>query len=311
MPLPVMLFTRTYHGMLGGHLKVFDYLRHAAASQLFEPVLYLSPESTMMPAQHLVPETIRIVREPIDAPAYFIAGLNWRMLDERGVNLSGKAIVNLIQGLRHAMPGDPRRAFLSRPAMRICVSRAVEQALRKTHLAAGEVITIPNGVDTEYLARFAVETKRPGVFIGGLKNPPVAQALASSLQNNGISVDLCVKLIPREEFLTRMALQKIAVLLPHPYEGFFLPALEAMAMGCVPVLPHCEGAAEFCIDGETCITVTGTPEALHGAVERILNDGERQAQIVRRASLKAAEHSLARECELFTGVLQRLGNPHK
>jgi glycosyltransferase involved in cell wall biosynthesis len=311
MPLPVMLFTRTYHGMLGGHLKVFDYLRHVAASGLFEPVLFLSPESTMTPPRDLVPEAIRIVREPIDAQAYFIAGFNWRMLDERGVNLSGKTVVNLIQGLRHAMPGDPRGAYLSRPAMRICVSQAAEQALRKTQLVAGELITIPNGIDLEYLARFAVKEKRPGVFVGGLKNPAVAQALGQTLQSKGVGVDVCLDLVAREEFLTRMGRQKIAVLLPHPFEGFFLPALEAMAMGCVPVLPHCEGAAAFCIDGETCLTTTSTAESLQSAVERLLNDSRLQARIVRGASMKAAEHSLARERELFTGVLRRLGNPER
>ena len=78
-----MLFIRDYNRMLGGHLKVFDYANHVAASGLFDPVLYLTPESTAQPPSALLPSEIRIVRDVVSADAYFVAGFNWEILDRQ------------------------------------------------------------------------------------------------------------------------------------------------------------------------------------------------------------------------------------
>ena len=140
-----MLFVRTYHGMLGGHLKVFEYMHHVRASGLFDPVLYLTPDSTQSPREWL-PQDTPIFERPIDADAYFVGGFNWRILDGAGVDVSRKLVVNLLQGLRHGAAGDPRQAYLSRPALRICVSPAVYESVRESGLCNGPIAMIRNGI---------------------------------------------------------------------------------------------------------------------------------------------------------------------
>ena len=297
-----MLFVRTYNGMLGGHLKVFDYLHHVAASDIFEPVLYLTPESTASPAEYL-PDVVRTVRTPIEADAYFVAGFNWRILDEAGVNLAERPVVNLIQGLRHALPGDPRGAYLPRPALRVCVSPAVFAAVEATGLANGPLVSIPNGIDLQSLAAFKT-AKRDCVFIAAAKNPQLAHELAQLLARDSIAADVSYELIEREAFLARMAACAIAVTLPAPDEGFLLPALEAMALECAVVLPQCEGAASYAIDGKTCLSPQYSAQALAACVRLLRANSALAAGLRHAATLMAAEHSLQREREQFIGALR-------
>lgn len=300
--LPRMLFVRTYNGLLGGHLKVFDYLKHVAASGLFEPVLFLTPDSTASP-QEFLPEGVRTVRSPVEADAYFVAGFNWRILDEAGVNLAERPVVNLIQGLRHASPGDPRGAYLPRPALRICVSPSVFAAVEATGLTNGPLVSIPNGIDLQFLTAFKT-AKRDCVFIAGAKNPQLAHELAQLLARDSIASDVSDELIERKAFLARMASCAIAVALPAPDEGFFLPALEAMALECAVVLPQCEGAASYAIDGKTCLSPQYSAQALAACVRLLRANSALAAGLRHAAKLIAAEHSLQREREQFISALR-------
>lgn len=299
-----MLFVRTYRGMLGGHLKVFDYLRHVAASGLYTPVLWVTDASTEMPPAELLPDDLRIVRAPIDADAYFVGGMNWEIFDGAGVTCAGKPVVNLLQGLRHGAPGDPRLAFLARPALRVCVSEAVERAVRETGVANGPVVAISNGIDLAAVAAFRADRARDRVFIAGAKDAPLAHAVASRLQVLGIETDLLVTLVERSEFLRRLGASRAAVLLPLDVEGFYLPALEAMALGATVVMPPCEGSASFCRDGETCAIAPRDANALARTAAALLADPARCERIARDARAMAARHSLERERAHFVEALR-------
>ena len=298
-----MLFVRTYHGMLGGHLKVFDYMHHVRALGAFEPVLYLTPNSTQSPREWL-PSGTAILDRPVDAHAYFVAGFNWNLLDEAGVDLSGKPVVNLLQGLRHGIAGDPRTAFLSRPALRICVSPPVERAVRATGLANGPIATIRNGIDTAQLAAFGASARDPRVFIAGIKDPDAARQIAAALQSRGVPYDLCVESLPREPFLRRMAACRVALTLPDPHEGFFLPPLEAMAMGCAVVLPHCPGASSYCIDGQTCLSPPPGIEAAANAAALLHEDAALRERLRAGAADAVRRHSLENERAEFGAALR-------
>lgn len=298
-----MLFVRTYHGMLGGHLKVFEYMHHVHASGLFEPILYLTPESTQSPREWL-PQGTTIVDRPVDADAYFIGGFNWRLLDQAGVDLHAKPVVNLLQGLRHAAAGDARREFLSRPALRICVSPAVYDGVRESGLANGPLVMIRNGIDLEYLARMRAPVKRRCAFIAGSKQPQAAQGLAADLAAHGIDSEVCVEIVPRDVFLSRMSGCDIVVALPDPQEGFFLPPLEAMAMGCAVVLPHCPGASSYAHDRRTCLSPPFEIGSIAGAVAELRGDDELLARIRDAGTEVALQHSLGRERAEFTAALR-------
>ncbi|HEY0798495.1 MAG TPA: hypothetical protein VGD50_05055, partial [Candidatus Baltobacteraceae bacterium] len=225
------LFVRRYGGVLGGHVKVFDYARHIIASRLFETLLYVVPGSGVID-EGLVPAEMRRVQELGDADLFFVGGLDWEQLDRAGVAWQRRPVVNLIQGFRHVVPGDPRHAFFSRPALRICVSNRLFEAVVATGLANGPVAAIENGVDLPLL-ECAGPKREPSIFIAGGKNATLAFALAARLRSYGLRVDVQTEYEPRVVFLNRLRASTIAVLLPHEQEGFFLPALEAMALGCV------------------------------------------------------------------------------
>lgn len=298
-----MLFVRTYQGMLGGHLKVFEYLHHVRASGLFEPVLYLTQNSTQSPLEWL-PEGTEIVNRPIDAHAYFVGGFNWRLLDEAGVDLSGKPVINLLQGLRHGAAGDSRQVFLSRAALRICVSPAVYESVLKTGLANGPLVTIPNGVDVTALAGAAPKNKARRVFIAGVKNVPAARNLAYELERRGVSYDLSQEMLARSEFLSRMGTCDIVVALPDPLEGFFLPPLEAMAMGCAVVLPQCPGASSYAVHRKTCLAPDFETCEVANAVEELRADEALRTRLQAAGRAMAGEHSLDRERNAFISALR-------
>ena len=297
-----VLFVRHLLTFSGGHLKVFDYLGHAASAEWLEPRLYLAPGSDEVLAGSLTPAGVARAPALAEADLYFVAGLDWALFDEAGIDLARAPVVNLIQHVWHAHEGNPRRQYLSRPALRICVSPEVAAAIAP--LANGPVLTIPNGVDLDRLAAVAA-TPAPRVFIGGLKNPGEAAACAAALTAAGVEVDLCIEPIAREAYLARMGASQVSVLLPNPLEGFYLPALEAMALGSVPVVPDCVGARSFCLEEVNCRVPTYRTEAICVAAAGLLRDEAALRRLRLAGSATAEGHSLQGEREQALDAYRR------
>lgn len=295
-----MLFTRHYPGVLGGIMKVFDYVGHVRASGRFEPVLHLRPGS--LDPRPFLPPDIRIVADPVGADAYFVAGLDWRVLDEAGIDTAERPVINLLQGFRHLDRRDALHAYFERRALRICVSEPLARAVLAEGRANGPVVAVPNGVDLDALAPFA-RASRERVFIAGLKNAALAFDVAELLRD--ADVDLCVERVSREVFLRRMAACAVTVALPFPFEGFYLPALEAMALGSAVVLSYACGPASYCIDGKNALVVAGDAAAIAAAVRLLLRDRKRR-DALREAGLRTArQHSLFDERRAFLAALDR------
>ena len=55
--------------------------------------------------------------------------------------------------------------------------------------------------------------------------------------------------VPRDEFLDAMRRARVTLFLPNEEEGFYLPALEGMALGTIVVCPDCVGNRSFCLPG--------------------------------------------------------------
>ena len=64
-----------------------------------------------------------------------------------------------------------------------------------------------------------------------------------------------------------MSRGRLVVLLPLAEEGFYLPALEAMAMGCVVICPDCVGNRAFCVDEVTALVPDHDVAAVEAAVD--------------------------------------------
>ena len=300
-PERVLLFRRDFHGLTGGHLKVRHYFAHAAHSSRFRPRVFFTPESLRGPENpwYGIEPAPCTAGQPESADALIVAGMDWEAMPDP----APVPVINLIQGVRHADPGDPRRTFLSRPATRICVSEEVAEAILATGLVNGPVRVIPNGIDFHDLPAPA-RRREIEVLIAGAKNPEFARALAERLASVGIQADCLSGRLPRPAFLERLARARVAVTLPLAREGFFLPALEAMAVGAVVVCPDCIGNRGFCRDGETALRPRyGLDEVLAATIGAATMSEVAAAAMRAAAAEEVHNHGFEAERSAFLRIL--------
>jgi glycosyltransferase involved in cell wall biosynthesis len=215
-----------------------------------------------------------------------------------------KPVINLVQGIRHADPRNPLFGFLQRPAAGICVSQEVADAITSTGKVNGPVFTTRNGLSTVGFPTPASE-RDIKVLIAGYKHPELAAQLATTFEADGIKVQCLTKQIVRHEYFSLVARASITVFLPYEREGFYLPALEGIALGTFVVCPECIGNRGFCFHEENCLRppydihsiASSCREALarisSGSAMENLDGGFRQVKV----------HSLSEERRLFLEVL--------
>jgi glycosyltransferase involved in cell wall biosynthesis len=141
----------------------------------------------------------------------------------------------------------------------------------------------------EALAKARVE--RPDahlVVVGRLKDGSAVPALIESLGLEG-AIEF-VTGVTDERIVEMYAEAEIAVV-PSLYEGFSLPAVEAMACG-VPVVATTGGALPEVVgpDGDAARTVPpGDPSALAAMLVEVLGDPEQRARLGERGRVRALE----------------------
>ena len=301
----MLLFHRDFRGFTGGHLKVWHYLRHTAESRSFCPRLFLTAASRrdasnpFLAGDHdwLEPSWL-----PERAAALFVAGLDWIAVPDDW----SKPIINLVQGVRHASAGDPRRGFLGRRAVRICVSGEVADAIRSTGEVNGPVITIPNAIDMP-AGVVGRERRRTPLLVAGWKAPARTAVVVGALRTAGHEPEVIASPLPREEFLGRVAAAEVVLFLPLEEEGCFLPALEAFALGSLVVCPDCVGNRQFCRDGDTCLRPDHAPASLVAAVgQAMMMPPIERERMVAAARSEAAARGLDGEKRAFIAILDDL-----
>jgi len=265
--MPRILFHRDFAGYSGGHGKVWDYFRHALALG-WDARVYLT-DASLCDASNpwmQMPERIEPQWMPAECDVLFLAGMDWTALPD--IQRPPRPVINLLQHVRHAWPEHPLSAFLSAPARRICVSQPVADAITATGRVNGPITVIPAALDLpEHLP---APSDTPQILIAGLKAPALAHALAQELRQRGLDVMVLDHALPRAVYLGLVASARVVVTLPHPAEGFYLPALEAMALGVPVVLTDCIGSREYTRDGDNCLLAAADPVALADAAERAL-----------------------------------------
>jgi glycosyltransferase involved in cell wall biosynthesis len=93
--------------------------------------------------------------------------------------------------------------------------------------------------------------------------------------------------------------------LPSRVEGLGLPALEAMACGTTVVVTDNGGSRDYARDGDNCLVVpTGDPEAMAGAVERLLDDDDLRARLAAAGVATAAGYTWERATDALERVLR-------
>ncbi len=297
-----LLFRRDFRSYQGGHGKVWDYYRHTAAHPRWEPNVHFTRESVdaANPWRESAAAGIVPGWSPRQADALFLGGMDWVAWPG---DREDTPVVNLIQHVRHADKGSDVNAFLGRRAIRLCVSDAVADALRACGVR-GPLITIDAALDLAAVGP-ANTGARAGIVIGATKQPALGHGLAAALRVRGNHVTLLDTSIPRHDYLAALACADIAVLLPHAREGFYLPALEAMALGCATVVPDCIGNRAYAQAEVNALVPDYTLEALLAAVAR-LEDEPLRERLRDAGSATAARFSQARERQAFHAVLDDL-----
>jgi hypothetical protein len=300
------LFYRDYPYHTGGQQKVADYFSHLISAAEFRPAIHFSADSVLSPGNpwELLGSPAPVAYAPADYDYMFLAGMDWEQyLPHSHLR---KPVINLIQHVRHADPAQPMYPFLSEPAIRICVSQQVADAILATGRVNGPVYVIANGVDLPALAPVA---KTIDALVLSLKQPQLGAQVAEELRAQGYSVKVVDELIPRGDLLQLMSRSRLGITLPHHTEGFYLPALEAMQYCELALVPDCVGNRSFCVDGLNCfMPVSLDARRIVAAAQNAFTFLQTPDAAAMRAQAKAtvARHSLAAEREQFLAIATRL-----
>lgn len=241
------------------------------------------------------------------ADMLFLGGMDWAVLSEAQRRSPPKPVINLIQHVRHADPNESLYQYLSYRAIRICVSAPVADALTATGRVNGPLFTIPNGIDLAALPPPpAWEARRLDLLIVGIKQPALATEIHQRLKTSGHRVQALTQPLARADFLELLGNARIALLLPNPTEGFYLPALEGFALETLVICPDCIGNRLFCLPGRNCLQ----PDYTLGALLHAARDALHLMPPARYAFLEAArhtarQHSLLEERRSFLDILQQ------
>ncbi len=303
-----VFFFRHYKGFTGGHLKMFDYFNHISFMDDYEPKIYFSPDSLWDEGNPWRDCGNHFLNEwnPHEADLLFLGGMDWYSLPQTERKNWQKPIINLVQHVRHALPGTPLYECLSSHAIRICVSQEVSDSILATGKVNGPVFTIPNGIDFSFInANIQPNgSKEFDLLIVGIKNPNMAKELEIACKKLPITIKCLTEILPRLDFIRAMAASRITALLPNVTEGFYLPALEATALGTIVICPDCIGNRFFCINGVNCIIPNYSLDGIFDAINTVINMKSNELKSIQNSAEATSKlHNIEIERQSFFEIL--------
>jgi len=232
---------------------------------------------------------------------------------------AGPALVNLLYLTRQAhrvicISEDTRRALLSlAPLSQDRVSFIHTGNLLVASAPIPSSITLParfllfvgersgrKGFYQFARAFAAIRDRHPDIVIvcTGVLNPAEVDLLER------LQVAASVQAIPADD-ATLAAMYRNAACLVYPslYEGFGLPAIEAMHYGCPVITTNCGALPEICQDAAVIVD-PDHPEELSAAIDRMLTDPEFAADYRRRGIARASVFSTATMMDRFHQTLK-------
>jgi hypothetical protein len=302
-----LLLVRHFRRPTGGNIKLRDYFLHAAAHPAIEADIWFASGGEAAEGDIWSEVDPRHqVRDPsiADYRLVCVNGKDWPLLP---ADTGSTEVIHFVQHAGYL--DDPvLRGYLARPAHRVCTTRALRDAIAP--VANGSVTFLPIGVADGFFAR-AHRPRDVKVAIVGTKQPAFAVELAERLRALGLApVVVGESWMAHGDMAALFRSTEVLVTLPLPTEGFFLPALEGMAAGCVVVTNDAVGNRGHCVPGETCLQpARGDVDAHVAAVVEALGNADLRRRLVEGGRLAAAPHSMAAERAAFhaflNGVLGR------
>jgi hypothetical protein len=303
-----VLFHRKYRRFHGGHLKVWHYFNHVLSAPGFDARVFFDVDSSWDSTNPWVAARQQVIGSPDDVEpgALFVAGRDWQRLDKLGLLDRELPILNLIQHVRHAEEWSIQARYLGRKAIRLCVSAEVADAVKAAG-SVGPLVIIPNAVDIPPLATAHPHERPTDLLIAGLKQPVLAGRAAERLASPLRTLEVLTDHLPREDFLEAMRRARVTLFLPNEDEGFYLPALEGMALGTLVVCPDCIGNRSFCLPGVNAFRPDYTfDEVIHAAESALALPDQDREMLVAHAGETARRHSPLAERAAFHQVLADL-----
>ncbi len=96
-----------------------------------------------------------------------------------------------------------------------------------------------------------------------------------------------------------------ALLFPSLYEGFGIPPLEAMSLGCPVLASNIAPAIEVCGDAAIYFDPYSTTEMVR-AIKELLGSPERRSEMIARGYSRANQYSWSRSAKLLYDAVERL-----
>ncbi|MDE0192353.1 MAG: sulfotransferase domain-containing protein [Gammaproteobacteria bacterium] len=319
-PTRTVWFHRQYERLTGGQVKHAHYYEHVSRLSGHSRRIVFSGAAghgRLSGERAELWPTTRCERaeawQPERGDVLFLAGTDWRYYDQAGLADRDIPRINLIQGVRHGDVGSERYGYLDRRAVRICVSDEVAQTIGATGRVKGPVFTIRNGTECrpaeiDVGGSVGFDERPEQVTVVGYKRPELTAVLSRCLDERRIPHLTLDRFIDRDEFLGLLGRTRVAVCLPRPEEGFYLPALEAMAAGCTVVTLDGIGNRGFCRHGHNCFLAKADPASVAAAVKEAMRlpVSDRQ-RIHANAAETVRMHSLERERGQFHNLLLDIG----
>lgn len=295
-------------GTNGGHLKVRDCFNHVEHSDKYKPFVFFSKDTRWFdnPGNYWLPFRDEALSEWKILPddVLFFSGKDWEVLSEEERIQPPVPIINIVQP-RHTREDDPRREFLKYPAIRIAKSEKGAEIL-KAHGVNGPLYVIPDSIDLSLFDNS--KEKDIDLLILGLKQEALAKRIGRRIgfynwiRRKGwrIEMQLPPKLPTRKDFIDLLSRAKTVLCLPlddeRGFEGFYLPALEAMALGGLVVVPHAIGNVGHCKDGINCIVPEFSyKDLVDKTIEALEMQEEARKRLIANGFETANEHSLENE----------------
>jgi glycosyltransferase involved in cell wall biosynthesis len=304
----VVLFHRKFRRFTGGHLKVWHYFNHVLTAPGFDARVHFDVNSSWDRSNPWLQSPDRVVKslDGLNPDALFVAGRDWQRLNQLGILERGIPILNLIQHVRHGADWSIQSDFLARKAIRLCVSQEVADAVQEAG-SHGPIVVIPNGIDVPIVSADDSSARPVDLLIAGLKQPAMATRAATQLARTGRSIEVLTNPLLRDDFLDAMRRARVTLFLPNETEGFYLPALEGMALGTIVVCPDCVGNRSFCIPAVSAFRPAFRFDDLVQDTETALTMGDSAAEALRRGAVATVRnYSLDTERRRFHQVLADL-----
>jgi glycosyltransferase involved in cell wall biosynthesis len=293
----------------GGSLKVKHYFEHSLGLETLETKLYMPPETEWSTENLWYPHKAKVIPriEWGEVDIAFISGWGWeRFIPKKYHENPPFTIIYLIQSFDKLDPQSRRYKFLFKPAIHVCVSDPLKKRLQNIDHVNGDIRLIAAGTDLVDFPIMESRLKSIDVLIVGNKNVELGQELEKRFKSYNKKSVFLSKTINREMFINYLLRARITILLPQKTEGFYLPAIEAMAAGSLVICPYVLGN-DFCIDGYNCLVPDYNIQSIISCLDKALVfSSDKFQEMLHKARKTSLENNLKKERKSFHSLINEI-----